>query len=61
MHGVICVKIDIYVHVGYVLLIDVFSTLQISVVNNAMKIGLNELKLRFRTRLTTHFYDKYLR
>ena len=26
-----------------------------------MKIGLNEVKLRFRTRLTTHFYDKYLR
>lgn len=26
-----------------------------------MKIGLNELKLRFRTRLTEHFYEKYLR
>ncbi|XP_052776507.1 ATP-binding cassette sub-family D member 3-like isoform X1 [Mya arenaria] len=32
----------------------------ISVVNNLLKYGLNELKLRFRTRLSRHLYDKYL-
>ncbi|KAK3609748.1 hypothetical protein CHS0354_029196 [Potamilus streckersoni] len=33
----------------------------ISVVNNMLKYGLSELKLRFRTRLSHHLYDKYLR
>ncbi|XP_071151452.1 ATP-binding cassette sub-family D member 3-like [Mytilus galloprovincialis] len=33
----------------------------ISVVNNMLKYGLNELKLRFRTNLSQHLYDKYLR
>ncbi|XP_045160208.2 ATP-binding cassette sub-family D member 3-like isoform X2 [Mercenaria mercenaria] len=33
----------------------------ISVVNNCLKYGLNELKLRFRTRLSNHLYEKYLR
>ncbi|XP_052274387.1 ATP-binding cassette sub-family D member 3-like isoform X2 [Dreissena polymorpha] len=32
----------------------------ISVVNNLLKYGLNELKLRFRTRLSHHLYEKYL-
>ncbi|XP_067934177.1 ATP-binding cassette sub-family D member 3-like [Watersipora subatra] len=39
----------------------VYAMPVISIINNMMKIGLNEVKLRFRTRLTTHFYDKYLR
>jgi len=33
----------------------------ISIVNNTLKYGLNELKLRFRTRLTYHLYERYLR
>ncbi|XP_041475293.1 ATP-binding cassette sub-family D member 3-like isoform X1 [Lytechinus variegatus] len=33
----------------------------ISLVNNLLKYGLNELKLRFRTQLTRHLYSKYLR
>lgn len=33
----------------------------ISMVNNLLKLGLDELKLRFRTRLTTHLYDAYLK
>ncbi|ELT92932.1 hypothetical protein CAPTEDRAFT_164747 [Capitella teleta] len=33
----------------------------ISVINNLLKYGLNELKLRFRTRLSQHMYDKYLK
>lgn len=33
----------------------------ISLVNNVLKYGLNELKLRFRTRLSTHLYERYLR
>ena len=32
----------------------------ISLVNNILKYGLDELKLRFRTRLTKHLYQKYL-
>ena len=32
----------------------------ISVVNNALKYGLNELHIRFRRRLTTHLYDQYM-
>ncbi|KAM7370252.1 hypothetical protein PAMP_011521 [Pampus punctatissimus] len=33
----------------------------IALVNNFLKFGLNELKLRFRERLTKHLYDQYLR
>lgn len=33
----------------------------ISLVNNVLKYGLNQLKLRFRTRLTNYLYSKYLR
>lgn len=33
----------------------------ISMVNNVLKLGLDELKLRFRTRLTRHLYDQYLK
>ncbi|XP_056155301.1 ATP-binding cassette sub-family D member 3a [Lampris incognitus] len=33
----------------------------IALVNNFLKLGLNELKLRFRERLTKHLYDQYLR
>ncbi|XP_056379088.1 ATP-binding cassette sub-family D member 3 isoform X1 [Hyla sarda] len=33
----------------------------ISLVNNFLKFGLNELKLCFRERLTKHLYDEYLR
>ncbi|XP_068202101.1 ATP-binding cassette sub-family D member 3 [Palaemon carinicauda] len=33
----------------------------ISLVNNVLKFGLNELKLRFRTRLSNHLYDNYLK
>ncbi|XP_072019010.1 ATP-binding cassette sub-family D member 3-like isoform X1 [Amphiura filiformis] len=33
----------------------------ISLVNNLLKYGLNEMKLRFRTRLTKALYDQYLR
>lgn len=33
----------------------------ISLVNNVLKYGLNQLKLRFRTRLTNHLYSKYLK
>ncbi|KAF4522129.1 hypothetical protein B566_EDAN012591 [Ephemera danica] len=32
----------------------------ISMVNNVLKYGIGELKLRMRTRLTTHLYDQYL-
>ncbi|KAG0714721.1 ATP-binding cassette sub-family D member 3 [Chionoecetes opilio] len=32
----------------------------ISLVNNVLKYGLNELKLRFRTRLSNHLYERYL-
>uniref|UniRef100_A0A915E3I1 ABC transmembrane type-1 domain-containing protein n=1 Tax=Ditylenchus dipsaci TaxID=166011 RepID=A0A915E3I1_9BILA len=32
----------------------------ISVVNSFLKFGLSELKLRFRERLTQHFYKQYL-
>ncbi|XP_037135927.1 ATP-binding cassette sub-family D member 3a isoform X2 [Syngnathus acus] len=32
----------------------------IALVNNFLKLGLNELKLRFRERLTKHLYDQYL-
>nr|QUF59459.1 ATP-binding cassette transporter Abcd3 [Brachionus angularis] len=33
----------------------------ISLVNNSLKYGLDELKLRFRTRLTKYLYSKYLK
>ncbi|CAI4224193.1 unnamed protein product [Auanema sp. JU1783] len=33
----------------------------IGVVNSFLKFGLSELKLRFRTRLTNHLYEKYLK
>ncbi|XP_007250447.3 ATP-binding cassette sub-family D member 3a isoform X1 [Astyanax mexicanus] len=33
----------------------------IALVNNLLKFGLNELKLRFRERLTKHLYDEYLK
>ncbi|XP_044032391.1 ATP-binding cassette sub-family D member 3a isoform X5 [Siniperca chuatsi] len=32
----------------------------IALVNNFLKLGLNELKLRFRERLTKNLYDQYL-
>lgn len=33
----------------------------ISMINNVLKLGLDELKLRFRTRLTRHLYNEYLK
>ncbi|XP_032884808.1 ATP-binding cassette sub-family D member 3 [Amblyraja radiata] len=33
----------------------------ISLVNNFLKVGLNQLKLRFRVRLTTYLYEEYLK
>ncbi|XP_071542672.1 ATP-binding cassette sub-family D member 3 [Panulirus ornatus] len=33
----------------------------ISLVNNVLKFGLNELKLRFRTKLSNHLYENYLK
>ncbi|XP_077981129.1 ATP-binding cassette sub-family D member 3-like [Glandiceps talaboti] len=39
----------------------IYAMPMISVVNNLLKYGLNMLKLKFRTRLTNHFYEKYLR
>ncbi|KAK2142179.1 hypothetical protein NP493_4976g00001 [Ridgeia piscesae] len=33
----------------------------ISIVNNTLKYGLNELKLRFRTRLSYYLFQKYLK
>lgn len=38
----------------------IFAMPMISLVNNCMKFGLSELRLRFRSRLTKHLYDKYL-
>ncbi|XP_015759673.1 PREDICTED: ATP-binding cassette sub-family D member 3-like [Acropora digitifera] len=38
----------------------VFALPFISVINQLMKLGLNELKLRFRARLTRHLYGQYL-
>uniref|UniRef100_A0A8C8M638 ATP-binding cassette, sub-family D (ALD), member 3a n=1 Tax=Oncorhynchus tshawytscha TaxID=74940 RepID=A0A8C8M638_ONCTS len=34
---------------------------QFALVNNLLKLGLNELKLKFRERLTKHLYDEYLK
>ncbi|CAB1317652.1 unnamed protein product [Coregonus sp. 'balchen'] len=42
---------------GYCLLI---AAMLISLVNNFLKLGLNELKLCCRVRLTKHLYDEYL-
>lgn len=39
----------------------VYAMPAISIVNNLLKYGMDELKLRFRTRLSRHLYDKYLR
>jgi len=39
----------------------IYAMPTISIVNSLLKYGLNELKLRFRTRLTNHLYEKYLR
>ncbi|KAL5017351.1 hypothetical protein ScPMuIL_006940 [Solemya velum] len=39
----------------------IFAMPLISTVNNALKYGLNELKLRFRTQLSNHLYSKYLK
>jgi len=39
----------------------VYGMPAISIVNNLLKYGMDELKLRFRTRLSRHLYDKYLR
>lgn len=36
------------------------DSFQIALVNNFLKLGLNELKLRFRERLTKKLYDEYL-
>lgn len=38
----------------------VTGSFQIALVNNFLKLGLNELKLRFRERLTKNLYDQYL-
>ncbi|XP_072560544.1 ATP-binding cassette sub-family D member 3-like isoform X2 [Paramormyrops kingsleyae] len=32
-----------------------------SLINNSLKLGLNELKLLFRARLSAHLYDEYLK
>ncbi|XP_048761337.1 ATP-binding cassette sub-family D member 3-like [Ostrea edulis] len=39
----------------------IYAMPAISIINNCLKYGLNELKLRFRIRLTKHLYDRYLR
>ncbi|GFS03515.1 ATP-binding cassette sub-family D member 3 [Elysia marginata] len=39
----------------------IYAMPAISVVNNLLKYGMNMLKLRFRTRLSKHMYDKYLK
>lgn len=39
---------------------SVCSLMQIALVNNLLKLGLNELKLKFRERLTKKLYDQYL-
>uniref|UniRef100_A0A8C9TRE2 ATP-binding cassette sub-family D member 3 n=1 Tax=Scleropages formosus TaxID=113540 RepID=A0A8C9TRE2_SCLFO len=43
------------------LIFHVYQFFQIALVNNFLKLGLNELKLRFRVRLTRHLYDAYLK
>ncbi|XP_019645621.1 PREDICTED: ATP-binding cassette sub-family D member 3-like [Branchiostoma belcheri] len=39
----------------------IYAMPAISLVNNVLKYGLNELKLRFRTNLSNHLYSQYLR
>ncbi|XP_071492061.1 ATP-binding cassette sub-family D member 3-like [Diadema antillarum] len=39
----------------------IYAMPMISLVNNLLKFGLNELKLNFRARLTNHLYSQYLR
>ncbi|XP_062581521.1 ATP-binding cassette sub-family D member 3-like isoform X2 [Saccostrea cucullata] len=39
----------------------IYAMPAISIINNCLKYGLNELKLKFRIRLTKHLYDRYLR
>ncbi|XP_050401971.1 ATP-binding cassette sub-family D member 3 [Patella vulgata] len=39
----------------------IYAMPMMSIVNNILKYGLNELKLRFRTRLSIHLYDSYLK
>ncbi|XP_074642517.1 ATP-binding cassette sub-family D member 3-like isoform X2 [Tubulanus polymorphus] len=39
----------------------IFAMPAMSIINNILKFGLAELKLRFRTRLTMDLFDKYLR
>uniref|UniRef100_A0A673ZCA1 ATP-binding cassette, sub-family D (ALD), member 3a n=1 Tax=Salmo trutta TaxID=8032 RepID=A0A673ZCA1_SALTR len=50
---------------GYLVLIAAMLVARtycdIALVNNFLKLGLNELKLRFRVRLTKHLYDEYLK
>jgi hypothetical protein len=43
------------------LLMLVMSMVPIAVVTNLMKYGLQELALRFRSRLTRHLYSEYMR
>jgi ATP-binding cassette subfamily D (ALD) protein 3 len=38
----------------------VMAFFPIALVNNLLRYGLNELALRFRTRLTQHLYQEYL-
>ncbi|XP_022087262.1 ATP-binding cassette sub-family D member 3-like isoform X1 [Acanthaster planci] len=38
----------------------IYAMPAISLINNLLKYGLNEVKLRFRTRLTSHLYEQYL-
>merc|ERR1719229_54835 len=38
----------------------IYAMPSISLINNLLKFGLSELKLRFRSRLSKYLYDKYL-
>uniref|UniRef100_A0A8C2Q553 ATP-binding cassette sub-family D member 3 n=1 Tax=Cyprinus carpio TaxID=7962 RepID=A0A8C2Q553_CYPCA len=42
-------------------LFNFITAMPIALVNNFLKLGLNELKLCFRVRLTKHLYDEYLK
>uniref|UniRef100_A0A4W3HRW0 ATP-binding cassette sub-family D member 3 n=1 Tax=Callorhinchus milii TaxID=7868 RepID=A0A4W3HRW0_CALMI len=42
-------------------LFNFVTAMPISVVNNFLKLGLNQLKLRFRVRLTGYLYEEYLK
>lgn len=39
----------------------VFAMPIVALINNLLKYGLDELKLRFRSRLSRHFYSRYMR